>query len=94
MALQLRSKTSVLRLKSSPPVMPHGTARDRLSPADIPWVIAFPKSSEYTDPQSGYYAVYLFASDGKFVNLSLGIGTQNVGNRPTSRSIPRPVWPR
>ena len=74
--------------------MPHGTARDRLSPADIPWVIAFPKSSEYTDPQSGYYAVYLFASDGKFVNLSLGIGTTKVGSlgalRAQNYSLCRP----
>jgi len=49
-------------------------------PADVPWVLAFPKGSEYSDPQSGYYAVYLFASDGKFVNLCLGIGTSKVGS--------------
>ena len=47
-------------------------------PADIPWVLAFPKGSEYTDPQSDYRVVYLFASDGKFVNLCLGVGTAEV----------------
>jgi hypothetical protein len=49
-------------------------------PTDIPYVVAFPKNSEYTDPQSGYYAVYLFAWDGKFVNLCLGVGTAKVGS--------------
>src|SRR5689334_16104251 len=47
-------------------------------PADIPWVLAFPNGAEDPDPQSGYYAVYLFASDGQFVNLCLGVGTSKV----------------
>lgn len=35
-------------------------------PADVPWVAAFPKDSEWIDPRSDYYVDYLFASDGKF----------------------------
>jgi hypothetical protein len=49
-------------------------------PADVPWVAAFPKGSEWTDPRSDYYVVYLFASDGKFANLCFGVGTTKVGS--------------
>lgn len=49
-------------------------------PADIPWVLALPKGSEYTDPQADARVLYLFAWDGKFVNLCLGVSTAKVGS--------------
>jgi hypothetical protein len=50
-------------------------------PADIPWVLAFPEGSESTDPQTGYYTTYLFASDGKSINLCFQVGTTKVASK-------------
>jgi 5-methylcytosine-specific restriction protein B len=47
-------------------------------PSDIPWIVIFPVGREDTNTTTGYYAVYLFAWDGKFANLCFGLGTDKV----------------
>lgn len=47
-------------------------------PSDIPWIVIFPQGREDTNTTTGYYAAYLFAWDGKFVNLCFGLGTDKV----------------
>jgi 5-methylcytosine-specific restriction protein B len=48
-------------------------------PSDIPWISIFPQGSPSKDPKTGYYATYLFASDGAHINLCCGVGTTKVG---------------
>lgn len=45
--------------------------------ADVPWVAIFDKSGP-ASAKTGYYLVYLFASDGSKVFLSLNQGTENM----------------
>jgi hypothetical protein len=47
-------------------------------PSDIPWIVVFPQGRDDTNTTTGYYAVYLFAWDGKFANLDFGLGTDKV----------------
>lgn len=48
-------------------------------PAGIPWVTLHPHEVTNPDPKTGFYLVYLFAEDGSYVNLTLGVGTTNAG---------------
>lgn len=47
-------------------------------PSDIPWIVIFPAGREDTNTTTGYYVAYLFAYDGKHVNLCFGLGTDKV----------------
>src|SRR5262249_46010957 len=54
--------------------------------AAVPWIGIFPAESQ-ASARSGFYAVYLFASDGSAVFLSLNQGTEKVrgGTKPIEK---------
>ena len=62
------------------------SSEGQTNPADVPWVIAFPAGGDSMDSQSGFYVVYLFASDGAHVNLCVGVGTHKAKNAAVLRA--------